>query len=259
MPRPDVERAPSLHPFIIWGQHLESSKLSLTGKIAVVIDNLAATSNISRLLFAEPKELYVVNDQTLLQKKAEYPDAIFIGESNNPAHQGVFRFSNVPGELEKQRAFTIVKNQVCIIRTNNGTRTLEQAFSHGANMVLAASFLNYAWIIRFIEKQDKPVVIIPSGEQGFGENWQTAEDRLGAETLEKAFRHQHIDFFDLKEQVKNGILLEYTPNYLEAGRSLTQLKRDIELITRFNVINSVPVCHKIHDGFIEIVNMAEPA
>lgn len=105
---------------------------------AIVIDILAATSNISWFLTHEVRKLVIVNSSNVDKARGKYKDALIIGESDDPRFRNYFFSSNSPAEIEK----VDVKDKVILYMSNNGSKVIEEAINRQAQKVLTVSFNN---------------------------------------------------------------------------------------------------------------------
>ncbi len=242
---PALERPPKM----LWGLELPNSNENLAGTTAVVIDALAATSNIAALLDAGVDTLLLTNSKNILEAKKRYPNALLIGESINPALKDIFAISNVPSDLRKK--LSDVRGKTVIYMTTNGTAVIHDAFNLSAASVITASFVNLETVTKYLRTVSTPIVIIPSGERTFA-NQKTSEDRIGAEMLLDMLHGNPIDFDTLKQSLVKSINEEYRENYLNASRTIEQMKTDMEIILNFNSLFVVPVCIQKEDGLIEV-------
>ncbi len=245
------------HPYMssVWGLELVDSSESLQGSCAVIVDILAASTNMCRLVSSGAQEVFLVNDQSIILALARYPDAVVIGDiSHLKLPERITRFSNVPSALEDSHAFEMIAGKTVLYRTTNGTAMVEEALRRGAKRVLVASFTNLSAVKEFIHAEAKPVVIIKSGERTFGANWKTGEDLYCAQTLEQMLRAEPVDWEAVTRNVTQSVRGQYWQNYHDAGLTIEHLERDLRIVLRLNSCDYVPVCIKGEQGEIRVID-----
>lgn len=236
----------------IWGKDLLESSGTLEGTTVVVLDALAATTNLSNFLTAKPKHLYLASVANILDAIKRFPESIVIGESKEPALKDIFQFSNVPTRLEEGQVFAKMKDKVVIYMTNNGTVVIRSALEKKARQVITASLNNLEVVVDYLQKQSPPsIVVIPCGESSFV-NWRTTEDRIVAEVLTELLKGKSINWVEIERRVTEGVFKEYQDNYLNQGYTLENLRQDLKILFRKNA--SIPYCKLLGDdlGLIEV-------
>lgn len=221
---------------ILWPWELEN----LAGKTAIVIDLMAATSNIALLLGKGVKKLIVVNKENVLKAKEVYKNAIVVGEHYQlPA--GFFDYSNFPSDVNK-----IPTTEAILYMTTNGSYVIEKALSKKAKYVLTGSILNLNAINQYLHRsRTKEVILIPAGRRV--SNGKANEDFLCAEMFSKVLNNGKLNYDEYIVEIKKAILRDYGPD------DFLDQKRDLDIVFNLNKYNVVPICLK--EEWIEIKDL----
>lgn len=237
----------------MWGSELVKSEESLRGSLAVVVDVLAATTNMDAFLEAYPHALYLVNDDNIRQALSLFPEAIVIGDIKHLQLNNVATFSNVPSDLAERNAYQAISGKTVLYRTNNGTAICEAALARHAHPVIGTSFTNLDAVCAYIQSQQpNQVTIIRAGEKTFGTDWKTGEDEICATILEQLLKGQSVSRTSVYNRVAASVRKQYPKDYQASGRTLKQLEQDIELVLQFNSRNVVPVCNLQPNSLIQV-------
>lgn len=232
---------------ICWPDKLSEN---LSGKIAVVIDILAATSNIATFLDVGVGALLVANDGNVTIAKEKYPDAFVIGESSKQEVAAILAASNSPALLEKNDILAKIAGKTVLYLTNNGTKVISQVIEKGARMVTAASFVNFEKVLNWLkDSQLKDILLVPAGEINLT-GGKAEEDYLCAKAIYDALLGKSISWQQLFNKVKRSIRKNYFPLYKKANLSAAVMEKDIQIITKLNSHNLVPICKRRTDGLI---------
>jgi len=159
MPRIDAVALPD---------HLSEDQL--TGKIAVVIDILRATTTIVEALGNGARSVVPVASVHGARVMAhEQPDALLCGERGGVKPEG-FSLGNSPLEY----TLDAVDGVDCVLTTTNGTRALHMATQ--ADEILVGSITNADALCDRLRQDSRDVVLVCSGTDGK----VSFEDCLGA-------------------------------------------------------------------------------
>jgi phosphosulfolactate phosphohydrolase-like enzyme len=234
---------------ICWPDELPES---LTGKKVVVIDILAATTNIATFLDIGVGTLLLTNDGNVIVAKEKYPDAFVIGESSKPQVAAILTASNSPALLEKNDILAKIAGKTVLYLTNNGTKVISRVVEKGARIVTAASFVNVEKVLNWLrDDQLKDILLVPAGEINLA-GGKAEEDYLCAKAIYDALRGRSISWQQLFNKIKRSIRKNYLPLYKRANLSATLMEKDIQIITKLNSHNLVPICKRRTDGLIFI-------
>jgi len=232
---------------ICWPDKLPES---LSGKIAVVIDILAATTNIATFLDGGVGTLLLVNDRNVIVAKEKYPDAFVIGESSKPQVAAILTASNSPALLEKNDILAKIAGKTVLYLTNNGTKVISRVVEKGARMVTAASFANFEKVLNWLKDgQLKDILLVPAGEINLT-GGKAEEDYLCAKAIHNALVGRSISWPQLFSKVKKSIRKNYLILYKRENLSATVMEEDIQIITKLNSHKRVAICKRRTDGLI---------
>ena len=134
----------------------------LTGRVAVVIDVLRATSTIVEAMANGAKSIYPVattEDAVRLKQTLDREDVLLSGERRSRPIEG-FDLGNSPREFTPE----IVADKTIIMTTTNGTPALLRGSS--ADRCIAASFLNLDAVAADLAATDKRIAVLCAGREG---------------------------------------------------------------------------------------------
>ncbi|MDA3906834.1 MAG: 2-phosphosulfolactate phosphatase [Bacteroidales bacterium] len=132
----------------------------LKDKNVIIIDVLRATSVIATALTNGAKKVMTTHSiDVALAQKAKNPYLILGGERNAERIKG-FDFGNSPLEYTSDN----IRNENILLCTSNGTQAVNKAL--GANILIAASFLNLDSIVKYLENVNEDFNIVCSGTNG---------------------------------------------------------------------------------------------
>lgn len=234
---------------ISWEDQLPNS---LENTLVVVIDVLAATSNIPLFLHEGAQDVIAVSQQNIFNAVKLYPDALCIGESQNPNIKKLFTYSNMPSLLYQRKIYQTFANKKIIYMTNNGTRVIYKVMKKNPSVILTASFVNLQAVIKYIVKlSPSSISLIPSGEM-FLKNWKTIEDLACAQGLKNELQGKKVNYPKVFNKISKYIKNNYLPLYLQEGLNTQDMKKDLTTILRTNIFPEVPYCTKGDDSLIHI-------
>jgi 2-phosphosulfolactate phosphatase len=129
----------------------------LTGHVAVVIDVLRATSVMITALAHGAEAIFPIQtiEEALALKQSD-PAALLAGERDSLPPPG-FDLGNSPLEFTAQK----INGKRLYHTTTNGTQAF--AAARQCPTVIAAGFLNFSAVVRFLQKQNSSTLIICSG------------------------------------------------------------------------------------------------
>lgn len=139
----------------------EAQAAEITGSTAVVVDVIRATSTIVEALANGAKAIYptISTEEAIrLANSLGREDTLLCGERKGLKVEG-FDLGNSPREYSRAR----VDGRRLVMSTTNGTRAF--AAAHGAEEVLAASFLNLGATIRRLVRASGGVTLICAGKE----------------------------------------------------------------------------------------------
>lgn len=214
----------------------------LSGKTAVVIDTLRATSTIVTALANGCHSIIPVfsTENAILTAKNYNPDKILLGgETKGIPPQG-FHLGNSPLEYTEEK----VNNKTIIFTTTNGTKAIQK--STPAQQIIITSLLNVkATANRIVKTTHQDLHIICAGTK----NKFSLEDTLTAGLLIQHIKkiHPKINLTDVARTAYH-IYLTYHNNLLYPlqkstnGRNLTKLGfcKDIQYCAQVNKYDLVP-------------------
>ncbi|OGG04783.1 hypothetical protein A2Z33_05725 [Candidatus Gottesmanbacteria bacterium RBG_16_52_11] len=219
---------------VIWSWELPEK---LSG-ICVIIDVLAATTNIVRFLDDGVANLFAVSERSVEQGKSAYPDSLVIGESSVlPA--SFFAASNHPADIRRIN----VKGKTVLYMTSNGTRAVSRALGAGAGMVVTASYQNLAAVKGWLARTGvSRITVVAAGERSFSDP-EVPEDRACANLLSSPRNDWPSDWHKYFDNLTREIRNRYTGGLRE---------EDLPFVTTANRSGIVPVCRPEGDGMIRI-------
>ena len=239
----------------------QAKGIDFSGKAAVVIDVLRATSVITTALENGAREVVPVKTVEEAQSLFAASDAATTlrgGERNALKIEG-FELGNSPLEYKKKT----VEGKTVILTTTNGTNAINNV--KGANEVVLACFRNAAAVAEYLMRLPNPpapfqggshgsrdVVIVCSGTEG---RFSLDDGLCAGMLIELLKHHTEVETDDL------GILLhrfynESKNNLFGALSGCYHLKRlftlgfydDIKFCLETNCVTTVPLVNKRGDG-----------
>ncbi|KAA5539245.1 2-phosphosulfolactate phosphatase [Adhaeribacter rhizoryzae] len=131
---------------------------NLSGKVAVVVDVLRATSSMVTAFAHGIEKIIPVStlDDCLTQKQTGYLTA---AERDGRKAEG-FDLGNSPFSYMEEN----IKGKTLIMTTTNGTHAIR--LSAAADKVLAGAFLNVGKVAEFLEAEGKDVLVVCAGWKG---------------------------------------------------------------------------------------------
>ena len=241
------------------------SEGSLTGRIAVVIDVLRATTTMTAALANGATA--VIPCQTVEAARAEcrrHPGALSGGERGGLKIEG-FDLGNCPGEYS---AATVGRRTI-VFTTTNGTRAL--AACQDARQVVLGAFVNAAAVIRHVLDFDGDATLVCAGTDGV----PTLEDSLLAGCLVEglmdasggrryrpaAAAHAALEMWrTARRRLREPAGLAGILATCQGGKNLVRLglERDLELAAEVDRWSCVP-CRNQGTGWIEAGRPVQPA
>jgi 2-phosphosulfolactate phosphatase len=158
----------------------EELRRELTGRVAVVIDVLRATSTIVEAMANGAKSIFPVGtteDAVRLKQTLDRDDVLLTGERRARPIEG-FDLGNSPREFTAD----VVADKIIIMTTTNGTPALLRGGS--ADRCIVASFLNLDAVAADLAETEKRVAVVCAGREGRF----ALEDALFAGTLIRSVR-----------------------------------------------------------------------
>ncbi len=242
---PSANRALA-HGTVLWSDELPAS---LAGKTAVVIDVLAATTNIADFL-AAGAELYLTNSKNVLRDlellKARGQAPLLVGETLDPELHSKLRFdcSNDPLVIRERGLLQRLQGQAVLYLSNNGTRVVVDALRRGAARVLAGSFVTAAAIAKAVRADHAEAVILPAGELQFADELREGEDFECAHYLSRLIRGQHPEvdrYLATSAAYTHRRYPSLQPPEVRAGYG-ARIDRYLEIVLATDRLPVVPVC-----------------
>lgn len=207
--------------------------------IAVIIDVNAATTNISMLLARKAKELFIINENSVIQLKEKHPGCLITGESNTIPN-GFFDANNCTNIIAKLP----IEDKTILYMSNNGSRTIELAFTKKAKKVLICSFTNIHIVTNWLRKQQtEEIYLIPAGDKQFKDP-KVLEDKICAEAINALLNGKSIKWESIFIEVKEYISTHYT----DFSNEETAMQFAVD---KYPVL---PLCIKDVKGQIRIIN-----
>lgn len=141
---------------------VEAESREVTGRTAVVIDVIRATSTIVEALANGARAIYPTvqtEDAIRLANSLGREDTLLCGERKGLKVEG-FDLGNSPLEYHRET----VEGKRLVMSTTNGTRAFIAA--QGADRVLAASFLNLDAVVRTLVGAEGDLALVCAGKEG---------------------------------------------------------------------------------------------
>lgn len=207
--------------------------------VYVIIDVYAATSNIPVMLFMKPKNLFVINEDSLINIKNKYPNSLLVGESDELPKE-MFAAKNLPYNIGKLK----LKNKTILYMSNNGSRVIEKVIRVHPQFVVTASFNNLFAVSTWITNHNFSLInIISSGEKSFPD-YEANEDFYCAQALGRLLKKDKSKISYYLKKAKDFVKSAYSPP--------VPLKENYSLIFTLNRFSLVPICYFEKEGYISI-------
>lgn len=212
---------------------------------AVIFDVNAASRNIASLA-QRAESLYVADTRTVFRALKSIPEAIFLGESEDPRiAKRLLKNNNSASWISEAPA----EGKKVILITNNGTQAIHEVWNKGGRPVAIGSYPNLDTVIRWllIEYRETPVItLVPAGgrEKIYKHNRNLLEDLLCARAAAKLLRGESVDREDDYRRARE---------YMEKHYPSPPKEEDLQLIfPPKDTIPVVPVCEEVEKGLIKI-------
>ena len=247
---------------VLWRDELPAS---LAGSTAVVIDVLAATTNMADFL-AAGAELYLTNSANVLadlaRLRAQGTPPLVVGETLDPGLAAQLRFdcSNDPLVIRESGLLNRLEAQPVLYLSNNGTRVVVEALERGASRVLAASFVTAGAVARSLREDCAPVVILPAGEVQFAKELREGEDFECGQYLARLVRGAAVDPARSIAATAEYVRRVYPELQPEAHRKAfaARVERYLEIVLAIDRVPIVPLCFRESgSGLIRAVNQSK--
>ncbi|MFV0346278.1 MAG: 2-phosphosulfolactate phosphatase [Bacteroidales bacterium] len=214
---------------------------AVSGKTAVVIDVLRASSVICSALANGAKNVYPVlspEEAFMLRNSMNTKEVLLLGERNALPIDG-FDFGNSPILFSKEA----VKGKTLIMTTSNGTRAIRNAQS--ADYLYVASFLNCDAILNTLEKHNDIVVVCSGTNNEFALEDSLCAGLIACELGRREFRLSDaaIAMASLYSSHKDGL-----QDFASRGKHYQRLLKlglheDLDYCFKLNVVSNVPQLH----------------
>ncbi len=167
----------------------QCSEVDFTGKTAVVIDVLRASSVIITALMNGARAVVPVTsvDKAVELYKASGQTALLGGEQNAIIIEG-FHLGNSPLHYTKEK----VKDREIILKTTNGTLAIKE--SSQAARLLVAGFLNLDAVADVLLRKGGDIIIVCSGTAG---NFSMDDGLCAGMLIERLASHTQTNCDDL--------------------------------------------------------------
>lgn len=213
---------------------------------AVIFDVVASSHNIAYLV-NKVDELYVVTKETVHFALKEIPEALLIGESDDPQLKDKFFASNSASSITQAD----LKDKKVILITNNGTHTLNEIWDKGARPSVVGGYANLHTVINWLLSHaniTESITLVPSGgrESVFANNPNLLEDLLCAKAAKDLLQGRTPDLEDYFAASREFINRCYPQNW-------STKERDLALIfASFDLYPVVPICEKLSNGLMHL-------
>lgn len=213
---------------------------ALTGRVAVVIDVIRATSTMVEALMNGAKAIHPtssIEDAIKLQASLGRDDSLLCGERKGVVIEG-FDLGNSPAEFDRET----VAGKTLVMTTTNGTMAL--AAASAADRVYVCSLLNLSAVVSAVLDAESLLVVCAGKEERF-----SLDDAVVAGHVLREIVKQSGDTPSMGDAAHAAMVLadQYEPNeeFLQetaAGQSLLEvgLGGDIEAVARRDRYDLVP-------------------
>lgn len=218
-------------------RHQDIIEESLSGKIAVIIDVLRATTVLITALKNGAQSVKAIGAiEDALAYKENHPEVLLGGERNAAKIPG-FQLGNSPLEMTEKA----ISGKELVICTTNGSQSVGKASQ--APIMIAASLVNAQAVTNFLLSEKLPITIICSGTNGnysSDDYWASGllVSRLieqqnfyltdGAQMALSFYQHQKDPFLALKDCFHLNWLIQH--NYQD----------DVDFCLQLDIFNIVP-------------------
>ncbi|MFT4093330.1 MAG: 2-phosphosulfolactate phosphatase [Niabella sp.] len=197
--------------------------------VVVVIDVFRATSTIAAALYNGAKYIIPVDAVPKAIEISGRINGIAAGERDGKLAEGLSH-GNSPLEYTSD----LIKDNILVLTTTNGTRLLHMALANGADDIVTGSFPNLSSICNYLVKQNKNVVLACAG-------WKdrfNLEDTLFAGAVIYKIK-EHFTIHCDSSLMAEDIYMQQNGNLLQFAENLTHYHR---LVNRFGHIDDIAFC-----------------
>lgn len=204
------------------------SKHDLTGKTAIIVDILRATSCITAGLGSGISKIVPFEsvDECIMMRDKGY---ILAGERGGEKLDN-FDIGNSPFEYMDPA----LKGKKIAVTTTNGTKAIK--LSEGAKYIVIGSFLNLSSIVKFILSTKKDVVVVCAGWRGK----VNLEDSLFAGALIAELAWQAVPSDDAALLCKSSFMMVQ-----DQLKEIISKSEHAKRLKSFNVIDDIQFCCEI--------------
>lgn len=214
---------------------------------AVMFDVIAASYNII-YLSKQANELYVTTKEAVEDTLAKVPDALLIGEIDEPALYEKLKNKFVATNSPRAIAKVDVTERKVILISNNGTHTLSELLKFGAGPVFVGHYANITALTTILNQQtsQEPILLVPSGgrEINFKKDPNLYEDLACARTVQKLLLGNSVNFNADFSAIRRRISAQYG--------SSPPSPETINLLMQADIFLVVPRCHRTGDNLIRV-------
>lgn len=212
---------------------------SLENKIVVVVDILRATTIITTMFQNGLEKLIPVNSLDEAKKRKE--EGFLVAAERNGKKVDFADFDNSPFTFTTER----IEAKTIVYSTTNGTNTI--SLTKNAECVIIASFLNLTAVVRYLQNQNRDVLILCSGWQGdFCTEDVLYAGALSAKLIDYEFSFESDSVRSSIELWKNAEndLLNYIKNIFQYKRLVKLgLKNVINFCFKQDITDVIPIIH----------------
>lgn len=230
----------------------DSEGVSLKGSVAVMMDILAASTNIA-MLVKEARELYVCPGAHAKNVLDLIPGALLVGESRDPELEKLFTVSNCATHVVRACQEGLFREKQVVLTTSNGTRVVSLLHELGAGTVLVGTNANLATLAEYIRRMypGTPVELVPTGgvEPEFFDQ-KLGEDLFAAEALRRMLWNLEVDRHNLSRRSAASIEKQYR-NFPD-DRWPTRAEDLPIVLTPTDTHKVVPECVMEENGLIRV-------
>jgi len=214
----------------------------------VVIDVFRATSAICAAFESGIKNLIPVD--TIEKAKKYQQDGFIVGAERNAEIVDGFDFGNSPLAFKNGK----YKDKTIVLTTTNGTRAIEVA--KGASHVVIGAFTNFTALCKYIEQQDKDVLLLCAGWKDQFNLEDTLFAGAVAQQISKNLRFRNLSdssiaSISMYTSVKNDMYSFLGESSHRKRLSRLNMEEDIIYCLTFDQSAIVPI---LQDGCIVAAN-----
>lgn len=209
---------------------------------AVMFDVLAASHNIIHLA-QKSRRLFTVTKDSVLDALTRYPDAVLMGEVEDPDLRKKLPFisSNRPSSVLRAD----VADREVILITNNGTHTLSELIDHGASPVIVGHWINIDAVVAYLRRQKgHSIHLVPSGGR------DKIFEKIGGKLMEDWYCAEAAKFFLEGKPYDVAQAFEKSRAFLHGVAP--QDEGGLSYVLAVNTTNVVPICYPTSSGIIEV-------